>query len=89
MSPRTARGYARLVTEPVPTPRYHRVLGASVEVARDMSKSYVGVEHLFLAMIHDRHAVPTQVLARMADLDVAGTINVIDTANIAANPGDQ
>lgn len=33
-----------------------------------MSHSYVGVEHLFLAMIRDRAAVPTQVLARMVDL---------------------
>jgi hypothetical protein len=34
-----------------------------------MGHSYVGVEHLFLAMIRDRSAVPTQVLARSMDLD--------------------
>jgi ATP-dependent Clp protease ATP-binding subunit ClpA len=69
MSHRTAPGYARQVTEPVPTPRYQRVLRASVESARGMSHSYVGVEHLFLAIIRDRDAVPAQVLARLVDLD--------------------
>jgi ATP-dependent Clp protease ATP-binding subunit ClpC len=54
---------------PVPTPRYRSVLGAAEEAAREMSHGYVGVEHLFLAIIRDRHAVPTQVLATMADLD--------------------
>ena len=54
---------------PARTPRYNRVLGASEEVARGMSHRHVGVEHLFLAMLHDRHAVPTQVLGQMVDLD--------------------
>jgi ATP-dependent Clp protease ATP-binding subunit ClpC len=53
----------------VHTPRYFRVLGAAEEVAGGMSHGYVGVEHLFLAIIRDRDAVPTQVLATMADLD--------------------
>jgi ATP-dependent Clp protease ATP-binding subunit ClpA len=34
-----------------------------------MQHAYVGVEHLFLAIIHDRDAVATQVLAHMVDLD--------------------
>jgi hypothetical protein len=54
---------------PVHTPRYFSVVGAAEEVARGMSHGYVGVEHLFLAIIRDRDAVPTQVLATMADLD--------------------
>ena len=54
---------------PVHTPRYFRVLGAAEEVADGMSHGYVGVEHLFLAIIRDRDAVPTQVLATIADLD--------------------
>jgi ATP-dependent Clp protease ATP-binding subunit ClpA len=54
---------------PSPTPRYSRVVDASAGVAREMGHSYVGVEHLFLAMIRDRSAVPTQVLARSLDLD--------------------
>jgi Clp amino terminal domain, pathogenicity island component len=36
-----------------------------------MGHSYVGVEHLFLAMIRDRAAVPTQVLGGMVNLDAA------------------
>ena len=39
---------------PDPTPRYRRVLENSAEVARGMGHSYVGVEHLFLAIIRDR-----------------------------------
>lgn len=54
---------------PVHTPRYYSVIGATEEVARGMSHSYVGVEHLFLAILHDRRAVPTQVLGEMVDLD--------------------
>jgi ATP-dependent Clp protease ATP-binding subunit ClpA len=54
---------------PVPTPRYLSIVGASFEVARAMEHGYVGVEHLFLAMIRDRHAIPTQVLAGMMDLN--------------------
>ena len=54
---------------PVPTPRYNTVLGASAEIARSMQHGYAGVEHLFLAIIHDRDAVPTQVLAHVVDLD--------------------
>jgi ATP-dependent Clp protease ATP-binding subunit ClpA len=53
----------------VHTPRYYSVLGATEDVARGMSHRHVGVEHLFLAIIHDRHAVPTQVLGAMVDLD--------------------
>jgi len=53
---------------PVPTPRYLSIVGASFEVSRAMGHSYVGVEHLFLAMIRDRNAVPTQVLAGMMNL---------------------
>ena len=39
---------------PARTPRYFSVLGAADEVARGMSHDYVGVEHLFLAVIRDR-----------------------------------
>jgi ATP-dependent Clp protease ATP-binding subunit ClpA len=55
--------------QPFPTPRYSRVLDVSAEIAQEMRHSYVGVEHLFLAIIRDRAAVPTRTLARIADLD--------------------
>jgi ATP-dependent Clp protease ATP-binding subunit ClpC len=54
---------------PAPTPRYFQILDASTELARRMGHSYVGVEHLFLAIIRDRAAVPTQVLASLTDLE--------------------
>jgi len=54
--------------QPAPTPRYRRVLANSTEVAREMGHSYVGVEHLFLAIIRDRNSVPAQALAARLDL---------------------
>jgi ATP-dependent Clp protease ATP-binding subunit ClpA len=68
---------------PAPTPRYRRVVGGSAEVAQEMGHSYVGVEHLFLAIIRDRAAVPSQALAELVDLDrvEAGLLEVM------ASPG--
>jgi Clp amino terminal domain, pathogenicity island component len=54
---------------PRPTPRYRKVVDGSAGVARGMGHSYVGVEHLFLAIIRERGAVPTQVLGGLIDLD--------------------
>ncbi len=54
---------------PTPTPRYRQVLDAAAKLAREMGHSYVGVEHLFLAIVRDRAAVPTQMLARITDLE--------------------
>ena len=67
---------------PLPTPRFKQVVGASIQLARDTSKPYVGVEHLFLAMIRDRAAVPTQVLARLVDLDAveSALLELMDSA---------
>jgi ATP-dependent Clp protease ATP-binding subunit ClpA len=50
------------------TPRFHRVLGAAAGIARSRGHSYIGVEHLFLAILHDPDAVPTQALAQVADV---------------------
>ena len=52
---------------PVPTPRFRRILGAADEIARSMGHTYVGAEHLFLAILRDPDAVPTQALAEVAD----------------------
>lgn len=54
---------------PTPTPRCRRVLEDSAELARELGHSYIGVGHLFLAIVRDRAAVPAQVLARITDLD--------------------
>jgi len=61
------------MTEPVPTPRYARIVAAANKVAQEWGHNYVGVEHLFLAIIRDRDAVPTQVLARLVDLNEVQT----------------
>jgi ATP-dependent Clp protease ATP-binding subunit ClpA len=52
---------------PVPTPRFRQILGAASEIARSMGHSYVGAEHLFLAILRDKDAMPTQVLSTVAD----------------------
>lgn len=57
------------MTEPVPTPRYTRVLAAANNIAQEWGHTYLGVEHLFLAIVRDHGAVPTQVLAQLVDLD--------------------
>ncbi|WP_327357081.1 Clp protease N-terminal domain-containing protein [Streptomyces sp. NBC_01304] len=57
---------------PVPTPRYERVVAEASRIAADLGHGYVGVEHLFLAILRDPDSVPTQVLAEiiaLADLD--------------------
>jgi ATP-dependent Clp protease ATP-binding subunit ClpA len=54
--------------QPSPTPRYQRVLESSAGIARAMGHSYLGVEHLFLAIIQDKRTVPTQVLSQLTDL---------------------
>jgi ATP-dependent Clp protease ATP-binding subunit ClpA len=52
-----------------PTPRYSRILDASVGIARSMGHDHVGVEHLFLAIINDPDAIPTRQLADITDVD--------------------
>ncbi len=59
--------------EPSPTPRYNQLLAAAIGIAHEMQHSYVGAEHLFLAIIRDREAVPTQVLGNMVNLDQVET----------------
>ncbi|MGV9681018.1 Clp protease N-terminal domain-containing protein [Nocardia sp. NPDC003482] len=50
---------------PEPTPRYQQVIAAAAVAANDMGHNYVGVEHLFLAIVRDPWAVPTQALRRI------------------------
>jgi Clp amino terminal domain, pathogenicity island component len=65
------------------TPRCRKVVDGAAELAREMGHSYVGVEHLFLAIIRDRGAVPTQALGKLADLDrvEAGLLEVMASAS--------
>lgn len=55
-------------TPPTPTPRYNRILDEAVGIARTMQHAHVGVEHIFLAIIRDRDAVPSQSLAQQISL---------------------
>jgi ATP-dependent Clp protease ATP-binding subunit ClpA len=50
-----------------PTPRCERIIAAAQDLARAMGHGHVGAEHLFLAIIRDRAALPTQALSRPAD----------------------
>jgi len=54
------------------TPRYDRIIANSRQIAWDLGHNYVGVEHLFLAIVDDPDAVPTQVLSRFVDPAHAG-----------------
>ncbi|HUA31319.1 MAG TPA: Clp protease N-terminal domain-containing protein [Streptosporangiaceae bacterium] len=54
---------------PAPTPRYRELLESAARLAREMKHPHVGTEHMLLAMVRDRGAAATQVLAGMTNLD--------------------
>jgi Clp amino terminal domain, pathogenicity island component len=54
---------------PSVTPRCRKLLESAARLAREMDHAHVGAEHLLLAMVKDRDAVPTQVLAGITNLD--------------------
>ena len=63
------------------SPRYDKIVSASRQIARDLGHSYVGVEHLFLAIVDDPNAVPTQVLSRFVDpAQVGGAVRDLITS---------
>jgi ATP-dependent Clp protease ATP-binding subunit ClpA len=51
------------------TPRLKRILADSAEQAASRGHEFVGVEHVFLAMLADGASVPVQLLGRHLDLD--------------------
>lgn len=54
----------------VGTPRLKRILASSdQEAARRGHDDFIGVEHVFLAMLADGGSVPIQLLGRHLDLD--------------------
>lgn len=72
-----------MISNPVQTPRCRNVLAAAERLATERGHSYIGVEHIFLAMLTERNAVPTQVLATFCDLN-----SVEDRLNdVMASPG--
>ena len=66
---------------PRPTPRYQQILRSAAEMATNQGHEYVGAEHLFLAIMADPDAVPTQVMAALID-------PMVLTARIRAIMGD-
>jgi ATP-dependent Clp protease ATP-binding subunit ClpA len=54
---------------PRPTPRHQRVVDAAARMALEQGHDYVGVEHLFLAILSDPEAIPTRVMAELIDPD--------------------
>ncbi|RII15332.1 ATP-dependent Clp protease ATP-binding subunit ClpC1 [Streptomyces sp. YIM 130001] len=52
---------------PQPTPRARHILAAAARKATEMGHSYLGAEHLMLAVLDDPDAVPTQVMATLVD----------------------
>ncbi|MFC7896785.1 Clp protease N-terminal domain-containing protein [Streptomyces sp. NPDC057381] len=55
------------MTDPNPqfTPRLHKILGAAEALARSLGHEHVGTEHVFLAIVQDADAVPTQILEEL------------------------
>jgi ATP-dependent Clp protease ATP-binding subunit ClpA len=53
------------MTELSRTPRMQQILDAAEEIAHAHGHTYVGVEHLQLAILADRDAIPTQVLEQL------------------------
>ncbi|WP_409239409.1 Clp protease N-terminal domain-containing protein [Streptomyces sp. PA5.6] len=45
------------------TPRVSDILSSADSLARGMGHDHVGAEHVFLAILHDTEAMPTQVLS--------------------------
>jgi ATP-dependent Clp protease ATP-binding subunit ClpA len=53
----------------VGTPRLKKILADSAQQAASRDHDFVGVEHVFLAMLADGGSVPIQLLGRHLDLD--------------------
>lgn len=50
------------------TPRYERIIAGAARRADELGHDHIGAEHLFLAILGEKHAIPTQILAEMTDL---------------------
>lgn len=66
------------------TPRYRAALGQVAEIARAVGSPNADAEHLFLAILRDRRAVPTQVLAELVDLVQLKAV-ALDAVNLSAS----
>jgi len=64
------RGSGFVAVEIPFTPRAKRVLEVSIEEARDLTHSYIGTEHILLALLEEEDGVATRVLENL-DVDLA------------------
>lgn len=50
---------------PTPTPRFERTIARATQMAQGMGHTYVGTEHLLLALLDDKDGIAGQVLHRV------------------------
>ena len=51
------------------SPRAVKVMERARQLAAGRDQTHLGCEHLFLALIEDKHGIPAQLLADVADVD--------------------
>jgi ATP-dependent Clp protease ATP-binding subunit ClpA len=51
------------------TPRLNETINRAADLARGMGRDFIGVEHIFLAILHDPTSIPSQVLGQCADIN--------------------
>jgi ATP-dependent Clp protease ATP-binding subunit ClpA len=61
------------------TPRLQRILDSAIEQATQQGREYIGVEHVMLAILADRDAVPTQVMEKRLGLDIDAIVAALTT----------
>src|SRR5579872_7484524 len=61
----------RILRDPLTalTPRMRTVLLAAQQIAHEYGHQHIGTEHVFLAILLDAHALPTQLLKKASTLD--------------------
>lgn len=62
------------------TPRLQQILESAIDEATQEGRTYVGVEHIMLAILADRDAVPTQVMERRMGLDIEAIVAELTAA---------
>ena len=88
---RIGRGSGFVAVEIPFTPRAKRVLEMAIEEARDLGHSYIGTEHILLALLEEEDGVATRVLENLgADLskvrsEVLGQVGETVEITIASN----
>jgi len=53
--------------QPKQTPRTQRIIAEAADIAAGMGHSYLGTEHLLLALVRDGDAIATQAIAQLVE----------------------